>query len=97
MASDAWSIRAGGVFLQRDEVVRPRREHWRDNTPALFRFVSANREGSIAVEHVQQHLTVGGQFGRFEVGGQGQRNELACTGTDTGQFDDLQLWGEQNP
>src|SRR5262245_59532282 len=69
------SARAGGVVLQRNEVFLPRGQHRSDDAPRLLRFVTADRQGWVAVEHVQQQPAVGGQLGGLELGLEGQRNQ----------------------
>src|SRR3712207_3721134 len=60
------SVRSGGVLLERDVVLGPCVEHGGDDAPGLLRFVTADRQGRVAVEHVQQQPTVGGEFGGVE-------------------------------
>ena len=80
------AVRAGGVFLERDEIFGPGRKHGGEDAPGFLRFVAADGQGGVPVQHVQQQLAVGGQFGRVEPGGQGQRGEGPGTCPDAGQF-----------
>src|SRR5215475_10264369 len=78
-------VRAGGVLLQRREVLPPALEHRGDDTPGLLGLVAADRQGGVSGQHVEQDPGVGGQLGRLQVGAQHQWHETrlhagACAG-----------------
>src|SRR5262245_5010516 len=69
------AVRASRVLLQRDEILGPGVQYRLQDAPGLFGLVAADRQGGVAVEHVQQEPPVGGQLGRVEHRGQGHRRE----------------------
>jgi membrane protein DedA with SNARE-associated domain len=73
----AGPVRAGRVFLERNEVLGPGRQHGGEDPPGFLGFVAADGQGGVPVQHVQEQPAVGGQCGRVEPGGQGQRGQGA--------------------
>ena len=52
LAPIVWSVGASSVFLERNQILGPCLKHRSHDAPGLLRFVTADRQGRVAVEHV---------------------------------------------
>src|SRR5215471_7887580 len=95
--SPGGTIGAGRVLLEGNTVRGPGGEHGTHDAPRLFSLIAADREGSVAVEHVQEQPPVSGQRGRFELGREGQGLQGARVTADAHQLQDDAFWFELEP
>src|SRR5262249_2226407 len=89
--------RAGRVLLERNQLLRPGIEYGGDDAPGLLRLVGSDRQSGVACENVEKQLRISRQFGRREMGCEGEWHERANPRTGAGQLQDHAFGFEPEP